>query len=105
MRDTMLKIRRGMLLTKIQSHMLESGKYSITKQIEWMGLRPIVVDKNGEGYEKNKWGISNTFWQGTQANLLISDNQTRTYDVKDSDWKHKREIFTWVSNESEFFEK
>jgi len=105
MRDTMLKIRRGMLLTKIQSHILESGKHSITKQIECMGLRPMVVGKNGEGYEKSKWNISNTFWQGTQANLLISDNQTRAYAERDLGWRHKREIYTWVNGEREFFEK
>ena len=81
MRDTMLKIHRGMLLTKIQAYLLESGKYGITRQIEKMGLRPLVVGKDGKGYKKNEWNISNTFWQGTQGNLMISDNQTRKYDV------------------------
>ena len=63
MRDTMLKIRRGILITKMQVYILESGKHSITKQIESMGLRSIVVDRNGKGYEKHEWDISDTFWR------------------------------------------
>ena len=75
--------------------MLESGKYGITKQIEKMGLRPMVVGKDGKGYEKSEWDISNTFWRGAQENLLISDNQTRKYDKEGSDRKQKCEFFAW----------
>ena len=98
MRDTMLKIRRGMLLTKMQAYILESGKYGITKQMELMGFRPIVVGKNGKGYEKHEWNISSTFWRGVQENLLISDNQTRKYDTETSDLKQQWEFFAWGSN-------
>ena len=98
MRDTMLKIRRGMLLTKMQAYILESGKYGITKQMELMGFRPIVVGKNGKGYEKHEWNISSTFWRGVQDNLLISDNQTRKYDTETSDLKQQWEFFAWGSN-------
>ena len=98
MRDTMLKIRRGMLLTKMQAYILESGKYGITKQMELMGFRPIVVGKNGKGYEKHEWDISNTFWRRVQENLLISDNQTRKYDTETSDLKQQWEFFAWGSN-------
>ncbi|MEE9188954.1 MAG: hypothetical protein V3U36_06260, partial [Anaerolineales bacterium] len=97
-RDTMLKIRRGMLLTKMQAYILESGKYGITKQMELMGFRPIVVGKNGKGYEKHEWNISSTFWRGVQENLLISDNQTRKYDTETSDLKQQWEFFAWGSN-------
>ena len=98
MRETMLKIRRGVLLTKMQAYILESGKHSITKQIESMGLRSIVVDKNGKGYEKYEWDISDTFWRRTQGSLLISDNQTRRYDREGLAWRQKREFFAWGSN-------
>jgi hypothetical protein len=95
MRDTMLKIRRGILFTKIQAYFLESGKHSITKQVELMGLKSVVVGKNGKGYEKNEWDISDTFWRRAQENLLISDNQTRKYDSADPNWKQKKEFFAW----------
>ena len=98
MRETMLKIRRGILLTKMQAYILESGKHSITKQVESMGFRPIVVDKNGKGYEKDEWDISDTFWRRSQENLLISDNQTRKYDMESISWRDRWGSFAWGSN-------
>jgi len=97
-RDTMLKIRRGALLTKMQTYILESGKCGITKQVELMDLKPMVVGRDGKGYEKCEWDISNTFWRGAQENLLISDNQTRKYDKESSDKKQRWEFFAWGSS-------
>lgn len=94
-RDNMLKIRHGMILTKMHAWILESGKNSITKQIERMGLKPVIVGKDGNGYDKHEWDVSNTFWRGTQGNLLISDNQTRKYDTATLEWKQKWERFAW----------
>ena len=95
MRDIMLRIHRGAILTKSQSYRLESGKHSITKQIELMGFKPIVVGRNGKGYEKHEWDISNTFRRGMQKNLLFSDNQTRSFDVSYQEEKQKLELSTW----------
>lgn len=94
-RDTMLKIRRGLLLTKMHAYRLESGRNSITRQVESMGLKAIVVGKDGVGYGKNEWDVSNTFWRQTQSNLLISDNQTRKYDAEDRECRASRECFAW----------
>ena len=94
-RDTMLKVRRGTILTKMQAYRMESGKNSITNQVERMGLRPVVVGKDGKGYEKKQWDVSNTFWRGMQDNLLISDNQTRKYDTSNLEWRRKLELFAW----------
>ena len=94
-RETMLKIRYGLLLTKMHSFRLESGKSSITRQIERMGLKAIVVGKDGVGYDKNDWDVSNTFWRKTQSNLLISDNQTRKYDAEDAERQSSLESFAW----------
>lgn len=94
-RDTMLKIRRGLLLTKMHAYRLESGKNSITRQIERMGLEAIVVGKDGVGYSKNEWDVSNTFWSQTQSNLLIADNQTRKYDAEDGEQRSRWERFAW----------
>jgi hypothetical protein len=93
--STMQKICRGILLTKIQTYMLESGRHGITRQVEEMGLKPLVVGRGGRGYEKDEWDISNTFWHGEQENLLISDNQTRKYDSGNLVWRQKQERFAW----------
>lgn len=94
-RDNMLKIRYGIILTKMHAWILESGKASITKQIEHIGLKPVVVDTDGRSYDKHEWAVSNTFWRGRQANLLISDNQTRKYNTSTLEWKRKLEFFAW----------
>ncbi len=94
-RDTMLKVRRGMLLTKMHAYRLESGKNSFTRQIDRMGLEAIVVGKDGVGYSKNKWDFSNTFWSQTQSNLLIADNQTKKYDSADGEQRSRLEHFAW----------
>lgn len=101
-RRLMLKIDQVIIFTKLQAFYLESGKNSITNQIKKMGLEPIVVGKNGKGYEKHEWNISNTFWRGSQENLLISDNQTRKYDREISDQRKKWEYFAWGNIASEF---
>lgn len=94
-RDTMLEIHRDLLLTKIHAHRLESGKNGITKQVERMGLKPVVVGKDGRGYDKQEWHISGTFFRGRQRNLLISDNQTRRYDAEDESGRQNLEYFAW----------
>jgi hypothetical protein len=94
-RGTMLKIRRGFLLTKMHAYRLESGRNSITRQVEKMGLEAIVVGKDGVGYGRNEWDLSNTFWRQTQSNLLISDNQTRKYDAEDGEYRSSWERFAW----------
>jgi hypothetical protein len=99
LRDTMRKIRRGFIFTKMQVYRLESGKHSITKQVERMGLKVVVVGKDGERYDKEQWASSGTFWRGKQSNLLISDNQTTTYDNSDADDRRRFELFAWGSLE------
>lgn len=94
-RDTMLKIRHGSLLTKLQTYRLESGRDSITKQVERMGLTALIVGKNGEAYEKQEWHLSRTFWADAQENLLISDNQTRRYEAEDLDGQLRMERLAW----------
>jgi len=101
-RETMLRIQRGPILTKMQAYRTESGKNSITKQVERMGLKSVVVGKDGKGYEKNEWDTSNTYCRGTQHNLLVSDNQTRKYDAASPERKQVSELFAWggLANES-----
>jgi hypothetical protein len=94
-RTTMLNIKHGMVLTKMQALLLESGKRGITNQVKQIGLRSILVGKNGECYDKHEWNVSNTFWRGTQDNLLISDNQTRKFDAENPEEKRELELFAW----------
>ena len=94
-RDNMLKIKKGIIVTKTYTHKLESGKQGFTRQVIKMGLKVIVVGRNGIGYEAKDWLSSNTFWHGKQDNLLISDNKTRTYSDDNLDLKKILETYAW----------
>jgi hypothetical protein len=94
-RDNMIKIKYRLLLFKMHAYFLESGKTSITRQIQGFGLSAIVVGKDGIGYDINDWQLSNTFWTTTQSNLLIADNQTRRFEAADSPTRSFLENFAW----------
>lgn len=79
---------------KYDAYRLESGRIGFTQQILKKGLKPVIVDRNGSIYEVGQWKESNTFWISDQANLLISDNQTRKYMVADS---HQKNFYTFMA--------
>lgn len=74
--------------SKLTSLCFEHGTFSLTNQLLSRGLKPIIVGKNGIGYELNQWIESNTFWINKQENLIISDNQTKKFD--DADLQNKK---------------
>ncbi len=94
-RNTMLNIKHGMVLTKMHAWLLESGKNGITKQVEQMGLKSLLVGKDEKAYALHEWNVSNTFWRRTQDNLLIADNQTKKFDTASMEWRQKCELFAW----------
>lgn len=74
---------QGMRIPRMRSRVdtsrFESGAASLTRQIERMNLVPMLIGKDGVGYEPRDWSNSRIFWQFDQENLLIADNQTRRY--------------------------
>ena len=93
-REVLQKIRTGSIRRKTHAYKFESGKNSLTRQVLRMGLRALVVGKDGKGYEMEQWCRSGTFRQGEQENLLIADNQTDMYSLADG--KTKR-LLSWRS--------
>lgn len=78
-RNLLLKVRCGNMFRKFDALRFENGKNSLTRQILGMGLRVLVVGRDGKGFEKGEWLNSNTYCQGNQENLLVADNRTRGY--------------------------
>lgn len=68
---------------KMDAYALESGSLSLTRQVERMGLRALVVDREGDVYEPEEWHRSRTFCQVRQERLLALDNRTRSYERGD----------------------
>jgi hypothetical protein len=78
-RETFASLRSEKITRKIDAYAFESGHDSLTRQIQRLGHRALVVGCDGESYEISEWPVSRTLWQGDQENLLVSDNQTRLY--------------------------
>jgi len=76
---TLRRLRFWPMRRKAQAWRLESGRGGITRQLQAMGLRTLVVGRDGVGYGPREWPGSNTLWQEDQQNLLVADNQTEAY--------------------------
>jgi hypothetical protein len=96
-REVMLRLRPGRLRTKMDCFKFESGREGMTRQIMHMGLKPLVVGRDGRAYEKEEWFESATFRSRAQRNLLISDNHTRRYAAADPHERRIIEQITWGS--------
>ncbi len=83
---------------KMEAYRFESGRDSLTRQIENMGLRPVIVGANGKAYEIQDWPFSNIFRRSEQENLLIADNQTETYSRGDRSLKIRYSFYAWREN-------
>jgi hypothetical protein len=79
-RPVIEEVRTRTIRDELDAHMLETGRRSITRQVQHMGLRTLVVDRAGVVYDHTEWDRSRTFWQGSQERLLVADNRTCTYE-------------------------
>lgn len=93
--DVMRGIKVPAIITKMDAHRFECGKSSLTKQVLKMGKKTVVVGKDGVGYDIDSWFTSRTFKSGSQENLLISDNQTRYFELSDGRQKEILTLRAW----------
>lgn len=77
------------------AYKFESGKKGLTRQILDMGKEVLVVGKDGAGYKMGLWNRSKTFWQDDQENLLVADNQTRSYQNGTMEQRRYLSIMAW----------
>jgi hypothetical protein len=94
-RDVLLQVRRSAVRNKADAWRFEAGWHSLTRQIEAMGLRAVVVGRDGRSFEREEWPRSRTLWQGEQENLLIADNQTESYRAGDAELRAVLSAFAW----------
>jgi hypothetical protein len=94
-REKLLRVKIGRQRNKMDAYLLESGRKSLTRQIEAMGLCAVVVGRDGCYYEDERWPESSTLWQGNQENLLVADNQTEAYRHGDLELRTILSSFAW----------
>lgn len=94
-RQLMLEVWPRLVLNKSAAYLFENGRNSFTRRLLRRGLKPLIVGRDGQGYEKEQWARSNTFRQSSQENLLVADNQTRNYAAADFETRQHLSGFAW----------
>ncbi len=79
----------------VDSVMLESGRASMTRQVQRLGLRTLVVNGEGAIFDHEHWDRSYTFCQGNQEGLLVADNRTRSYEQGDAEFRDLLSSLAW----------
>jgi hypothetical protein len=94
-RDIWLRVCSRAPNDKRGAYQFESGRRGLTARLRAMGLNVLVAGRDGRAYESREWPDSRTFWQGSQENLLVEDNQTRSYEEGDAEVRHALSSFAW----------
>jgi hypothetical protein len=94
-KETLRRIVVPAMRLKVSAYRFESGRDSLTNQVLRLGLRVVVVGRDGAAYEPEDWHLSNTFWQSRQENLLVADNQTQAYMAADAAGRRRFAEYAW----------
>ncbi len=81
--------------TKGATNRFESGPEGLPTGLARRGLSSVLVGADGVAYEVTDWPKSATFRLGDQANVLVTDNQTRGFTAM-SKWQKALHVrMTW----------
>jgi hypothetical protein len=94
---TLCRLRLHAIRGKSDALLLECGRNSLTRQVQRLGLRTLVVDRAGAVFDRERWDRSNTFHQGDQEGLLVADNRTRLYQQGDPELRSMLAGVSWGS--------
>lgn len=94
-RKDLLDARRAPIDDKLDACEVESGADSLTWQLRRRGLRAVLVDRHGTGYDVDGWWRSKTFRLGDQRDLLMADNRTRDYDSMTPEARITHAVMSW----------
>jgi hypothetical protein len=93
-RELLARVAPPPIRSKRDAHRFESGRHGLTARVRALGLRAVVVGRDGVSHDIADWPQSNTFNQAAQENLLVADNRTRLYAAADL---RGREVLAWLS--------
>jgi hypothetical protein len=93
--DLLQRLRLHVVHSKTDAYLLESGRNSLTRQVQRLGLATVVVDRAGAVYDHEYWDRSQTLWQGDQEGLLVADNQTLAYERGGAERRRFLSAYAW----------
>lgn len=94
-RRRFLALRSAPAATKWDTYRLESGPRSITAQLRAAGTPPVVVDARGVARGPQDWHRGDVFYQAGQEDLIVADNQTRSYASATPAQREVLSAFAW----------
>jgi hypothetical protein len=94
-RELLLSLKARRLDRKRTTYRFEAGFGSMTAQVRARGLATVVVARDRIARGPDAWPDADVFWQGTQRDLLVADNQTRAYEHGDSAVREALSRYAW----------
>lgn len=95
-RELFLEVASGYnLSTKEGTCAFESGPNGFSRNVRALGLKTLLVGKNGVAFDVKDWPKSETFRMDDQGNLMITDNHTRNYDNYSNEERLVHSWFSW----------
>lgn len=94
-RELLLELGMDRAHDKRAAYRLESGRHSITRQIQGRGLRSVLVGRDGHAYDVEEWPRSRTFRRGEQSNLLVADNRTEQWREASPEMRRSLSGYAW----------
>lgn len=94
-RTRFLALATGRAATKWDSYRLESGPRSLSARMRAAGTPPVVVDARGEVRAAADWHRGNVYFQSGQEDLIVADNQTRSYASATAPQRDVLSAFAW----------
>ena len=95
LREHLVAARHGEIRDKLDACEFESGADSLTWQLRRQGLRALVVDRAGTGFDVADWTRSRTFRLSDQQGLMMDDNRTRDFDAQSPAVKATQAWMSW----------
>ena len=95
-RELFLSLNFPVFASKQDVYRFESGRKSLTRQVLAIGLKPVVVGRDGAVYEISEWRLSSTFWTNEQDNLVVADNRTSDYAQAQQLFRRRLENDAWI---------
>lgn len=94
-RELLLALDTDPIHDKLDALKFESGREGLMRRIESLGLRALVVTRDGEAHPPSAWWCCGGYRSGEQQNLLIADNRTRQFSTLDRWWRRRVLLNTW----------